>query len=93
MFTEAYFNHLLAINDEEVEAEIVRITHNLRRAFAHELGKVPVFGTEINCAIVEKAEAIVEERRKYKPPSTPDKRHIDEANRMMMDYHHDNPLF
>lgn len=82
------------VKDEEVDEEVVRITHNLRHAFIKELGSVPVFGSDINCAIYEKAKKTVEQRRAEKAAKDAEKhKRCDEANRMMMEYHHDNPLF
>lgn len=94
MTQERLMEILGLVQDEEVDEEVVRITNNLRHAFIKELGSVPVFGSEINCAIYEKAKAIVEKRRAEKAAIEAEKhKRCDEANRMMMDYHHNNPLF
>lgn len=94
MTQERFLELLGLVKDEEVDDEVVRITNNLRHAFIKELGKVPVFGSDINCAIYEKAKAIVEQRRAETAAIEAEKhKRCDEANRMMMDYHHSNPLF
>lgn len=94
MTQERFMELLGLVKDEEVDEEVVRITHNLRHAFIRELGSVPVFGSDINCAIYEKAKKTVEQRRAEKAATEAEKhKRCDEANRMMMDYHHNNPLF
>lgn len=94
MTQERLMEILGLVHDEELDNEVVRITNKLRQAFIKELGSVPVFGSEINCAIYEKAKKIVEQRRAEKEAKEAEvNKHRDEANRMMMDYHHNNPLF
>lgn len=82
------------VKDEEVDEEVVRITNRIRQALIKELGSVPVFGAELSCAIHEKAKKTVEKRRAERAAIEADEhKRRDEANRMMMDYHHSNPLF
>lgn len=94
MTQERLMELLGLVKDEEVDEEVVRITNRIRQALINELGSVPVFGSELSCAIHEKAKKNVDKRRAEKAAIEAEKhKRCDEANRMMMDYHHNNPLF